>query len=45
MFDSIESLLEDMRRRVRSRQLETETDRQLIQIKHPTDKDLLVAYF
>ena len=43
MFDSIESFLEDMRRRVRSRQLETETDRQLIQIKHPTDKDLLAA--
>ena len=45
MFDSIESLLEDMRRRVRNRCMETETDRQLIQLKHPTDKDLLVAYF
>ena len=45
ILDGIDNLLDEMRRRVRERRLETATDRQLLQIKHPTDKDLLVAYF
>ena len=45
ILDGIDTLLDEMRRRVRERRLETAIDRQLLQIKHPTDKDLLVAYF
>lgn len=45
MFDSIQELLEMMRERVKTHKMETEIDRQLSRIKHPTDKDLLVAYF
>ena len=45
ILDDIDTLLDEMRRRVRERRLETAIDRQLLQIKHPTDKDLLVAYF